>query len=164
VRREDLDRVIGALREPTRRFVHEARVRMCIVVNGAGQVLGQLGFTRSYEVVNIAALAAAAHAAAGALAQLTEAGRWTHLHNAGQRQQMFLAPVRTPVEDLILVAIFDEDTSLGLVQLFFDRLVAEVGGLPEFQRATAAGDAASFEGDLEAAARRVMSTDGPREA
>ena len=161
MRREDLDRVMAALREPTHRFVQEARVRTCLVVNGAGQVLGQHGFTRSYEIVNIAALAAAAHAAAGALAGLLDAGRWTHLHNDGERQQMFLAPMRTPVEELILIAIFDEDSSLGLVQLFFDRLVEQVQQLPEFQHAAAAGDQASFERDLEAAAHRILSTDGP---
>ncbi len=74
---------------------------------------------------------------------------------------MFLAPFRTPVEELILVAIFDEDSSLGLVQLFFDRLVGEVQALPEFQRRTASGDALSFERDLEAGAARILSTDGP---
>ncbi len=163
MRREDLDRVIAALRDPTRRFVQEAAVRTCIIVNGAGQVLSQHGFTRSYEVVNIAALAAAAHAAAGALAHVTGAGRWTHLHNAGVRQQMFLAPFRTPVEELILVAIFDDDSSLGLVQLFFDRLVAEVKTLPELQRIIPAADASSFERDLEAGARRILSTDAPGE-
>ncbi len=161
MRREDLDRVIAALRAPTARFVQEARVRTCIVVNGAGQVLGQHGFTRSYEVVNIAALAAAAHAAAGALAQLTGAARWTHLHNHGERQQMFLAPVHTSVEDLILVAIFDDDSSLGLVQLVFDRLVGDVQALPDFQRRTLTGDAISFERDLEAGAERILSTDRP---
>ncbi len=164
MRREDLDAVVKALRAPTHRFVHEARVRTCLIVSGAGQVLAQHGFTRAYEVVNIAALAAAAHAAAGALARLTEGDPWKHLHNAGARQQMFLAPFRTPVEELILVAIFDEDSSLGLVQLFFDRLVAEVQRLPEFQRAAAAGDQASFEKDLEAGARRTLSTDGLAEA
>lgn len=164
MRREDLDVVVKALRAPTNRFVHEARVRTCLIVNGAGQALAQHGFTRAYEVVNIATLAAAAHAAAGALARLTEGERWTHLHNAGTRQQMFLAPFRTPVEELILVAIFDEDSSLGLVQLFFDRLVSEIQALPEFQRAAAASSQASFEKDLEAGARRTTSTDGLAEA
>lgn len=163
MKREDLDRVVAALRDPTARFVQEARVRTCIVVNGAGQVLGQHGFTRSYQLVNIAALAAAAHAAAGALARITEAERWTHLHNAGERQQMFLAPLRTPFEELILVAIFDEASSLGMVQMFFDRLVAEVQALPEFRRARATSDASSFERDLEAGASRILSTDGPGE-
>lgn len=161
MRREDLDRVMAALKEPTLRFVQEARVRTCLVVNGAGQVLAQHGFTRSYEVVNIAALAAAAHAAAGALADLLESGKWTHLHNHGERQQMFLAPLHTPVEELILVAIFDEDSSLGLVQLFFERLGTEVQRLPEFQRPVASGDQASFERDLEAGAERILSTDRP---
>ncbi len=150
-----------ALKEPTRRFVQEARVRTCLIVSGAGQVLAQHGFTRSYEVVNIAALAAAAHAAAGALARLTEEAGWKHLHNAGSRQELFLAPFRTPVEELILVAIFDEDSSLGMVQLFFDRRVGEVQVLPEFQHTASSTDQASFERDLEAGAARILSTDGP---
>ena len=55
--------LIDALKEPMSGFVREGRVRICLLVNGAGQVLSQHGFTRSYEVMNVASLAAAIHAA-----------------------------------------------------------------------------------------------------
>jgi hypothetical protein len=82
-----------------RRFKHfdKARVRTALLINGSGQVLAQHGFTRSYEVMNVASLAAAAHAAARALAQLTEAGSWTHLHHAGKQRQLFMAPIKAPL-------------------------------------------------------------------
>jgi hypothetical protein len=160
MRRDDLSLVMDALKEPTRRFVREARVRTCLLVSSAGQVLAQHGFTRSYELVNVASLAASAHAAAGYLAGLTGERAWKHLHNHGAKQQLFLAPFRTPAEELILVAIFDAESSLGLVQLFFDRMVEEVRALPELRRPAQpggpAGDPASFERDLEAGARRVF--------
>ena len=60
VRQDDLPRVIEALKPPIEEFVRESRVRIALLINGAGQVLAQHGFTRSYEVMNVASLAAAA--------------------------------------------------------------------------------------------------------
>lgn len=161
MRRGDLEQVGSALEDPMRDFVREARVRLALLVNGSGQVLSQHGFTRRYEVVNVASLAAAAHAAAGALAELTGAGRWTHLHHAGETRQLVLAPVATPAEPLVLVAIFGDDSSLGLVQLFIDELADTVAALPEMEtQAPFTADQESFERDLEAGLHRLFSSEG----
>ena len=150
MRRDDLPRLVEALKPPIEQFVRDSRVRISLLINGSGQVLAQHGFTRSYEVMNVASLAAAAHAAAGALAEMTEAKRWEHLHHAGKDRQLFIAPIRTPIVDLILVAIFDNETSLGIVQLFFNQLGAAISRLPEFQEELEQTTQANFEGDLEA--------------
>jgi predicted regulator of Ras-like GTPase activity (Roadblock/LC7/MglB family) len=150
MKRADLPRLVEALRDPTQSFVRESRVRIALLVNGAGQVLAQHGFTRSYEVMNVASLAAAAHASSRALAELTGATRWEHLYHGGVERQLFLAPLRTPVEELILVAIFDADSSLGIVRLFYDNLEQQVAALPEFMVARESTDQANFERDLEA--------------
>jgi predicted regulator of Ras-like GTPase activity (Roadblock/LC7/MglB family) len=150
VRRTDLPRVIEALRVPIQTFVRDANVRIALLVNGAGQVLAQHGFTRSYEVMNVASLAAAAHVSSRALAELIGARRWEHLYHGGQHRQLFLAPLRTPVEELILVAIFDHESSLGIVTLFYETLERNVSALPEFLAARQGTDQANFERDLEA--------------
>ena len=160
MRRQDLELVTTALREPMRRFVRESRVRTAILVNRSGQVLAHHGFARSYDVGNVAALAAAAHSSAHALAELTGAGRWMHLHHAGRAKQLFLAPFGTGGEELVLVAIFDQDSTLGLVQLFFDRLVEAAAEIPELGSKLSSADAESFESDLEAGLDRVL-TDRP---
>jgi hypothetical protein len=150
MKRTDLPVLIAALKAPMSTFVSESRVRIALLVNGAGQVLAQHGFTRSYEVMNVASLAAATYSSARALAELTEAPRWDHLYHGGQEKQLFLAPLRTPVEELIVVAIFDADSSLGIVQLFYEQLELEIAALPEFRTAYEGTDQANFEKDLEA--------------
>lgn len=163
MRTDDLARLVDAIKPPIADFVRESRVRITLLINGSGQVLAQHGFTRSYEVMNVASLAAAAHASARALAELTDASRWTHLHHAGKERQLFLAPVKTPAAELILVAIFDGDSSLGLVQLFFDRLTTTVAALPEFQQQLGETTQQNFERDLEAGLHNVLATDAKSE-
>ena len=164
MRTDDLPRLVEALKPSITMFVRESGARIALLINGSGQVLAQHGFTRSYEVMNVASLAAAAHAAARALADMTDARRWTHLHHAGRQRQLFLAPLKTPVAELILVVIFDSDTSLGIVQLFFDRLRTSVAALPEFQAAWAETTQQNFERDLEAGLRSALTTDSSTEA
>jgi len=148
----ELAQAVEALKPPLRHFVRESHVRIALVINSAGQVLGQHGFARSYEVMNVASLAAAINAASHALAELTNAPYWEHLHHAGQERQIFIAPLHTAAEELIVVAIFDADSSLGLVQLFQDQFARTVRLLPEF-RGVAATTREQFEQDLAAGLR-----------
>lgn len=157
MKRDDLYRVAEALEEPMKAFVRESRVRTAILVNQAGQVLAQRGFSRGFDVSSVAALAAAAHASAGRLAELTDSDRWNHLHHAGAEKQLYLAPFKVGSDELILVAIFDEDSTLGLVQLFFDRLVEAIHEIPELGAELHSDDAAAFEQDLEAGVERLLS-------
>lgn len=157
MRKEDLNRIAAALREPMRSFVRESRVRTALLVNRSGQVLAHHGFGRGFDVANVAALAAAAHSSAHALAELTGAGQWMHLHHAGKEHQLFLAPLGRGGEQLVLVAIFDQESTLGLVQLFFDRLLEAIAEIPELRAGLPSSDADSFESDLEAGIERILS-------
>lgn len=159
MRHAELPVLVRALRAPVGTFVRDSRVRVSLLVNHSGQVLAQHGFTGGYEIVNVAALAAAAHASARALGDLTRSGGWTHLHHAGTERQLFLAPLETPLEPLILVAIFDGESSIGLVQLFFRKLARHVAKLPELDQLAPSADEISFEADLEAGIDRVFSID-----
>lgn len=156
MRSDDLARLVEALKPPIAEFVRESHARIALLINGSGQVLAQHGFTRSYEVMNVASLAAAAHASARALAELTDAERWTHLHHAGRERQLFLAPVKTPATELILVVIFDGETTLGIVQLFFRHLTNAIAALPELQASLQETTQQNFERDLEAGLHNVL--------
>jgi predicted regulator of Ras-like GTPase activity (Roadblock/LC7/MglB family) len=164
MRAADLPQVAAALKEPVNGFVRDSRARIALVVRGSGQVLAQHGFTGSYEVMNVAALAAATHASSRALAEIVGAPGWEHLFHAGRDRSIFLAPIATPVEELIIVVIFDAETSLGVVQFFFERFAAETAGLPAFQRAGAGTDQANFERDPEAGLNTAPAPAPPREA
>lgn len=159
MKRETVERVVGRLRGPMAEFVSESRVRTAVLLSHSGQVLAQHGFSGRFDITNVAALAAAAHASAHALAEIIGAGRWVHLHHAGEENQLFLAPFSGGGQELVLVAIFDRDSTLGLVQLFFDRLVDAVREIPELQDQLPAGEMDSFERDLDAGIERVLSDD-----
>lgn len=162
MRREDLDHVVAGLEDPMAEFVTESRVRTAIILDPSGQVLAQHGFAGRLDIANVAALAAATHASAHALALMIGAGHWVHLHHAGQQNQLFLAPFSGGGQEFVLVAIFDQDSTLGLVQLFFDRLVESIDGIPELATPLAGSDAVSFEGDLEAGLERILSDEADR--
>lgn len=157
MRRTELPALVAALRDPVDAFVRDARLRLALLISTSGQVLAQHGFTGRYEVMNVASLAAAAHASSRALADLTRSGGWTHLYHGGRDRQLFLAPLPTPIEPLILVAIFDTESSLGLVQLFFDQLAGSVADIPELLDPSGSADQVSFEADLEAGIERIFS-------
>lgn len=112
-------RVAKWLAAPLAEFVREARVRLALVLEPSGRVLAQHGFTRSLDVMAACALAAAIHASALALGR--ELGQSLGpLHHGGADRQLYLVPVATGGGDaaLLLLAVFDQETSLGIVRHF----------------------------------------------
>lgn len=108
--------------KPLRRFVEDARVLHAVVLAPSGQVLGQHGFTRAMDVMSACALSAAIHASAGELGKQLDGRPFSGLHHAGRDKQIFLSSTDTPHGVVLLLTVFDQETSLGLVQLYFREL------------------------------------------
>ena len=105
---------------PLREFVTEARVLLALLLHPSGQVLAQHGFTRAVDVMSACALAAAIHASSGELGKQLDGKPFKVLHHAGKERQIFLAPAATRASRFILLTVFDRQSSLGLVQLYFE--------------------------------------------
>jgi hypothetical protein len=76
-------------------------------------------------------------------------GRPFHgLHHAGKSRQIFLAPVRTPAGMYIFLTVFDQESSLGLVQLYFAELMSRLAEAAPAPGATPVVLPENFEGDL----------------
>ncbi len=134
---------------PLRHFVDDARVTIALLLLPSGQVLAEHGFARSLDVAAACALAAAIHASGGELGRMLDGQPFSGLHHAGRDRQIFLAEARTPRGTYIFLTVFDQESSLGLVRLYFDEFVANLSA------AAPAADAASdpvltenFERDL----------------
>jgi len=160
MRRADLAQFVGALEPPVERFSREAGLRLVLLINESGQVLAQRGFARALDVMGVASLGAGIHASSHALAVMLGEGGFRHLHQGGAAAQVFIGPFRTPAEDLIAIAVFGEDSSLGLVQVFFGEFVREVSALPGWSETRPTADARLFERDLEAGLKTVFGGDG----
>jgi hypothetical protein len=107
---------------PLRQFVEDARVVLALLLHPSGQVVAQFGFDRAVDVMSACALAAAIHASAGELGKLLEGRPFRGLHHAGRERQLYLAETRTRRGSYVLLTVFDEESSLGLVRMYFDEL------------------------------------------
>jgi hypothetical protein len=136
---------------PLRRYVDEARARLALLLHASGQVVAQAGFTRAMDVMTACALAAAVHAASSELGRLLDGRPFRGLHHAGPEKQMYLAPVETAHAAYICLTVFDEESSLGLVRIYFDELCKDLAAaappLVALRQPTLAVD---FERDLNA--------------
>ena len=110
------------IEDPLTRFVDDSRVRLVLLLESSGRVLAQHGFTRSVDVMSACALAAAIHASASEIGRQLDGNPFTTLHHAGQERQIFLGQLPTPRGVNVLLTVFDDATSIGLVRLYFAEL------------------------------------------
>jgi hypothetical protein len=112
--------------EPLERFLNESSARLALLTTSAGQVIAQHGFTRSLDVMSAAALGAGIVASTEELARMLRGRSFATLVHQGVRQHVMLAAFDMPRGRWIGLVVFDGDSTVGLVQLFFARLVEEL--------------------------------------
>ena len=110
------------IEEPLVSFIVESRVRLALLLETSGRVLAQHGFTHSIDVMAACALAAAIHASGAEIGRQLDGTPFTTLHHPGQDHQIFLGELATDRGAHILLTVFDEATSIGLVRLYFAEL------------------------------------------
>jgi hypothetical protein len=132
---------------PLGEFLRQARVNLAVALEPSGRVLAQHGFTRSLDVMAICSLVAAIHASGSELGRQANGGPFGPLHHGGGRRQVFLAPASAGSGTVLLLAVFDERTSLGVVRHFFSAFAQALSRVTDADLATApmTGD---FERDL----------------
>jgi predicted regulator of Ras-like GTPase activity (Roadblock/LC7/MglB family) len=117
------------IEEPLLRFIDDSRVRLALLLETSGRVLAQHGFTRSIDVMSACALAAAIHASAAEIGRQLDGNAFTSLHHPGQERQIFLGELATGRGVHILLTVFDDATSIGLVRLYFAELTRRLAAV-----------------------------------
>jgi len=133
---------------PLERFVAEAGARLTLIMTPAGQVMAQYGFTRAVDVMAAAALGAGIVASTGELAKMMAEKEFRALNHQGAAHGIFLAGLDTRRGRLLALVVYGTDSSLGLVQLFFEDLVIQLvaaAPVPQSEKAVLSAD---FEKDL----------------
>ena len=154
--RLNLRQIQDAFSAPLEDFVRESGVSLAVLINRSGQVLAQFGFDRVFDLVGVASLAAGINASSRALANQLGEEEFQHLHHAGQRRQLFLGHFDSAAGQLMLVAVFDHDSSIGLVRLFFEEFVTWIYELPSMDVSRKAVSASDFEAELETSLDRFF--------
>jgi len=118
--------VEGWTLEPLRRFVNEAGARLALLTTPSGQVIAQYGFTRAVDVMSAAALGAAIAASTGEINKMLQEPRFRALNHQGVEHGIYLGGCDTPRGPMLLLTVYGADSSVGLVQLFFEELVRDL--------------------------------------
>jgi hypothetical protein len=141
---------------PLQSFLAESSARLTLLMTMSGQVVAQHGFGRSLDVMTAAALGAGIVASTEELARLMGAPRFEALVHHGARQSCMLSAFVTPRGRWIGLVVFGEETSVGIVQLFFDQMVRQLADAAPREQAQVPRLAESFEHDLDASLRALF--------
>src|SRR5829696_6479890 len=107
---DDFQAITGSLQ----RFLYDSNARCALLVDRAGQLVATVGEPPTFDATAFASLTAADFSANDQLARLIGERDFTTLFHQGERESMYLADIARRV---ILVVLFDNRTTLGLVRL-----------------------------------------------
>jgi predicted regulator of Ras-like GTPase activity (Roadblock/LC7/MglB family) len=105
------------------RLCRESNAKVVFVVDKNGQLIAAAGQTENLDTTSLASLTAGNIAATGGLAKLIGEKEFSILFHEGERDNLHISIVGGRV---ILVVIFDNRSSLGLVRLRVKRATQEL--------------------------------------
>ncbi|HET9293985.1 MAG TPA: roadblock/LC7 domain-containing protein [Gemmatimonadales bacterium] len=107
-------------------FLRESNARTALLVDRTGQMVATVGESPAFDATAFASLAAADFSANDQLARLIGEAEFGSLFHQGEKESMYLADIARRV---ILVVLFDNRTTLGLVKLRVKGTVGELSQL-----------------------------------
>jgi predicted regulator of Ras-like GTPase activity (Roadblock/LC7/MglB family) len=136
----------SAIMRSLQRFLEESNARSALLVDRSGQLVATAGDSPHFDPTAFATLTAADFSANDQLARLIGETEFSSLFHQGEQESMYLVDVARRV---ILVILFDNRTTLGLVRLKVKPTVEELNALfvAMFQR-RGEGEGAPGEGLL----------------
>jgi predicted regulator of Ras-like GTPase activity (Roadblock/LC7/MglB family) len=115
----------------TQRLVRDSNAKGVFVVDRNGQLIAEAGELRGIDTTSLASLTAGCVAATGGLARIVGEEEFpVHFHQ-GQRDNLHISLVSGR---MILVVVFDERSSLGLVRLRVKKTSAQLAAVFEEAR------------------------------
>ncbi len=114
----------GAITESLTRFLGESNARCALLVDRAGQLVATVGEQPTFDPTAFATLTAADFSANDQLAKLIGENDFNSLFHQGEKESMYLADVARRV---ILVVLFDNRTTLGMIRIKVKAVVRELG-------------------------------------
>lgn len=105
------------------RLYREANTRACYIIDKNGQLVAHAGETQNIDAVSLSSLIAGSIAATGSLAKLIGEKEFASVYHEGHSEHMHVSIVGQRV---ILVVLFDQRSSLGLIRLRVRKISEEM--------------------------------------
>ena len=117
------DEEFTRIKESLNRLASDANANVVFLVDKNGQQIAAVGDLQTLDTTSLASLTAGNVAATDGLARLIGEKEFSILFHEGEKDNIHISIV---AQRVILVVIFDERTSLGLVRLRVRRAMAEL--------------------------------------
>jgi predicted regulator of Ras-like GTPase activity (Roadblock/LC7/MglB family) len=113
---EQIDRVLT-------RLIKEAEAKCALLVDKDGHLITRQGFTHTLDTTALAALLAGSFASTREIARLVGEPEFSVLFHQGKRDHIHISLIG---ERTILVVIFDDRTTIGMVRLYAKEVSEEL--------------------------------------
>ena len=121
---EDYQKIVAVIG----RLVRDANAKGIFVVDKSGQLVAEAGVMQDVDTTSLASLTAGCIAATSGLAKIVGEDEFPIHFHQGQRDNLHITLIGTR---MILVVVFGEQSSLGLVRLRVKKAGAELGKIFE---------------------------------
>jgi predicted regulator of Ras-like GTPase activity (Roadblock/LC7/MglB family) len=104
-------------------FLDRSQAKCALLVDKEGHLVTKKGFTKSFNADSIAALVAGSFASTREMAKLLGETEFTVLFHQGKEENIHIGLV---AERALVVVIFDDRTTLGMVRLYAEELTQKL--------------------------------------
>jgi len=104
---------------PLKKLMEDAGLISGVLLYPTGRAVGQFGFSNAADVMSICALTSAINASARELGRQLDGKPFYELHHAGAERQVFMARATAAGQEFLFVGVFDAESSLGMVEIYF---------------------------------------------
>ena len=104
-------------------FLDRSQAKCALLIDKEGHLVTKKGFTKSFNTDSIAALVAGSFAATKQVAQLLGETEFSVIFHQGKNENIHIGLV---AERALVVVIFDDRTTLGMVRLYAEELTTKL--------------------------------------
>jgi predicted regulator of Ras-like GTPase activity (Roadblock/LC7/MglB family) len=138
----------GWVAAPLTRLKEDARLISGVLLYPTGRAVGQFGFSNAADVMSICALTSAINASARELGRQLDGKPFYEMHHTGSERQVFMARATAGAQEFLFVGVFDRESSLGVVEIYFAEFQKALEQLRPDKPVTGKGPSGDFEGEL----------------
>jgi predicted regulator of Ras-like GTPase activity (Roadblock/LC7/MglB family) len=95
----------------------------CLLIDRSGQLISHHGNTPEIDILSLSALTAANFGATAEIARMLGEEEFTLLFHKGRSENVYFSAIG---EHVIMVTLFDDRTSLGLIRLQINKVIDEL--------------------------------------
>lgn len=105
------------------KVVSSSLAHSVLLIDRSGQLIAQYGDTMEIDILSLAALTAANFGATAEIAKILGEEEFTLLFHKGKNENVYFTAIG---EHVIMVTLFDDKTSLGLIRLRINQIADEL--------------------------------------